>query len=158
MYSPENYMWGWVVYCSGAALILLVFGYLIRNLPIIHLRNVLWLIIAAVLLTPATAYVDDPHLAPAFFVSLYEGIFLADENTGYQRALAPILATLFVATAGYVLVVLGWRLFRRRVVAEKPLKTQSGKDAEEASIEVGQESDSEPEPDVQGAEIRAGRD
>jgi hypothetical protein len=42
--------------------------------------------------TPVTAYPDSPYLAPAFFVSLYEGVLLKNQGMGFQRGLVPILA------------------------------------------------------------------
>ena len=58
----------------------------------------------AVFFTPVTAYPDNPFLAPAFFVSLYEGILLSDREMGFQRGLAPILAVSFIAIILYSFV------------------------------------------------------
>ena len=51
-----------------------------------------------------TAYPDNPHLAPAFFVSLYEGLMIRGSDTGFQRGLAPILAVGFFATFFYIII------------------------------------------------------
>jgi hypothetical protein len=54
--------------------------------------------------TPVTAYPDNPYLAPAFFVSLYEGILLSHKDMGFQRGLAPILAVSFISIIFYSLI------------------------------------------------------
>ncbi len=54
-----------------------------------------------ILLTPETAYRDEPQLATAFLVSLYEGFLVTDSNVSFQRALAPILAVGFFAIVLY---------------------------------------------------------
>tara|TARA_B100001093_G_C26585494_1_gene909210 strand:- start:404 stop:796 length:393 start_codon:yes stop_codon:yes gene_type:complete len=89
MYSAENYFWGWTVYTFGVGCVLSCLWYLLRKVSITSLRHNLLLIAVVFLLTPVTAYQDDSHLAPAFFVSLYEGWVI---ELGFQRGFAPILA------------------------------------------------------------------
>ena len=101
MYTDENYLWGWVAYAAGVLCVLIVMWIFSRKWRFGAIRH-LWLIIASViLLTPVTAYRDDPHLAPAFFVSLYEGFLVTDSDVSFQRALAPILAVGFFAIVLY---------------------------------------------------------
>jgi hypothetical protein len=101
MYTDENYLWGWVAYAAGVLCVLIVMWIFSRKWRFGAIRH-LWLIITSViLLTPVTAYRDDPHLAPAFFVSLYEGFLVTDSNVSFQRALAPILAVGFFAIVLY---------------------------------------------------------
>ena len=73
---------------------------------------------AVVLFTPVTAYRDDAHLAPAFFVSLYEGVLLSGANDGFQRGLAPIIAVLIFALLIYAL---GRFLWAKVFVAKVPV-------------------------------------
>jgi hypothetical protein len=65
------------------------------------LRHLALLMVMTFLLTPVTAYRDDPHLAPAFFVSLYEGLLSSGDNVSFQRGLAPILALSFFVIVFY---------------------------------------------------------
>lgn len=113
MYSAENYMWGWILYCSGVLLMLFVLWYWMRKVSFRHIRHLFLLALAVTLLTPVPAYIDDPHLAPAIFVSLYEGIFLSDEGAGFQRGLAPVLAMLVGVIILYSLLAFAWRILRR---------------------------------------------
>ena len=103
MYSAENYLWGWVAYGTGVTCLLFVLWYWMRNLRFTTIRHLVLLFASVCLLTPVTAYRDDPHLAPAFFVSLYEGLLATGDNLGFQRGLAPILAFYFLAVIFYVL-------------------------------------------------------
>ena len=74
MYSTENYLWGWVAYSTGALCLLFCLWLLVRKIGIAAIRHSILLLALVALFTPVTAYRDDPHLAPAFFVSLYEGL------------------------------------------------------------------------------------
>ncbi|HAZ95520.1 MAG TPA: hypothetical protein DCW94_07535 [Porticoccaceae bacterium] len=103
MYSAENYLWGWIAYGTGVTCLLFVLWYWMRNLRFTTIRHLVLLFSTVFLLTPVTAYRDDPHLAPAFFVSLYEGLLATGDNLGFQRGLAPILAFCFLAVIFYVL-------------------------------------------------------
>ena len=113
MFSAEDYLQGWIVYCVGVACILIFFWLLMRKSTWTIFRHLSLLSMAVLLLTPVTAYRDDSHLAPAFFVSLYEGILQTDVDMGFQRGLAPIIAVLLFAFIFYGLFRLLWgRLFR----------------------------------------------
>ena len=120
MFSAEDYLQGWIVYCIGVACILLFLWLLLRKSPWTTVRHLLLLLSAAVLLTPVTAYRDDSHLAPAFFVSLYEGVLQSGSDMGFQRGLAPIIAVALFAIIFYGLLRLLWsRLARRTGQAKK---------------------------------------
>ena len=120
MFSAEDYLQGWIVYCIGVACILLFLWLVLRKSPWTTVRHLLLLLSAAVLLTPVTAYRDDSHLAPAFFVSLYEGVMQSGSDMGFQRGLAPIIAVALFATIFYGLLRLLWsRLARRTGPAKK---------------------------------------
>ena len=71
------------------------FWLLIRKIASHWVKHVLVIVFLAVFFTPVTAYPDNPYLAPAFFVSLYEGVMLGGKEAGFQRGLAPILAFSF---------------------------------------------------------------
>ena len=117
MYTAEDYLQGWIAYSIGGLFLLSFLWYLLRNLRFAVVRHVLILTAAAFLFTPVTAYRDDAHLAPAFFVSLYEGVLLSGANEGFQRGLAPIIAVLVFALLIYAVGRLLWA----KLFASKPL-------------------------------------
>jgi len=104
MYSTENYIWGWIAYSAGVLCLLSLFWLLIRKLTISWLRHLLLLFFMVLFFTPVTAYPDNPYWAPAFFVSLYEGIMLNGQDMGFQRGLAPILAIGCLSSITYLLL------------------------------------------------------
>ena len=131
MFSAEDYFFGWLAYSMGGICLLYCLYYLLRKLRYASVRHVLLLIAAAFLFTPVTAYRDDAHLAPAFFVSLYEGVLLKGADDGFQRGLAPIIAVLLFALLVYGLLRPLWLKFivpRFARVAKDP--NQSDKSAE----------------------------
>ena len=134
MFSAEDYLQGWIVYCIGVSCILLFLWLVLRKSPWTIVRHLLLLLSAAVLLTPVTAYRDDSHLAPAFFVSLYEGVMQSGSDMGFQRGLAPIIAVALFATIFYGLLFLLWsRLARRTGPAKKgATKTRRPSESREA--------------------------
>lgn len=115
MYTAEDYLQGWIAYSIGGLFLLVFLWYVLRNLRYAAVRHILILTSAAFLFTPVTAYRDDAHLAPAFFVSLYEGVLLSGANEGFQRGLAPIIAVLVFALLIYGVGRLLWaKLFGSR--------------------------------------------
>ena len=86
MYSTESYVWGWIAYSAGRFVFLSLFWLLIRKIASRWVKHVLVIIFLAVFFTPVTAYPDNPYLAPAFFVSLYEGIMLSEKKPGFSVA------------------------------------------------------------------------
>ena len=119
MFSAEDYLQGWIVYSIGVACILLFLWLVMKKSAWTTLRHLILLLCASVLLTPVTAYRDDSHLAPAFFVSLYEGVLQSDADMGFQRGLAPIIAVALFALIFYGLLRLLWRRLGRASPARK---------------------------------------
>ena len=100
---------------SGAVCLLFTTWYLLRSLRFSSIRHVFLILASVFLLTPVTAYIDDGHLAPAFFVSLYEGL-VANPATGFQRGAAPIVALMTVSLLLYtVLRLVVWQFKKRRM-------------------------------------------
>ncbi len=126
MYTVENYHWGLVGYYFGCLLIMLYLWRFRALIPGRHFRSLLLLLIASVILVPVTAYTDNSYLAPAWFVSLFEGFTEATEE-GYLRAALPIA----IVYAGSVIVYFIWAMlgFRRN----KPVTESS--DTEELAEE-----------------------
>lgn len=103
MYSAENYLWGWVAYSAGALCLLFCLWLLVRKIGIAAIRHIILLLATVALFTPVTAYRDDPHLAPAFFVSLYEGLLASGDDMAFQRGLAPIMAIGVISMLFYLI-------------------------------------------------------
>lgn len=119
MFSAEDYLQGWIVYSVGASCLLLFLWLILRKSRWVTIRHLLLLLAAAVLLTPVTAYRDDSHLAPAFFVSLYEGVMVSGADAGFQRGLAPIIAVAVFAIIFYLLIRGVWGIIARRSASGK---------------------------------------
>ncbi|MEH6529652.1 MAG: hypothetical protein V7718_06905 [Porticoccus sp.] len=101
MYSAENYLWGLVGYYLGCLLILLYLWRFRKLIPGRFFRSMFLLFVTAVILVPITAYPDGHYLAPAWFVSLYEGLTEATEQ-GYLRGAKPILICYLAAVCLYI--------------------------------------------------------
>lgn len=110
MYSAENYFWGWISYSFGVLCLLFCLWYLIRGFRSSALRQSILLVATVFFMTPVTAYYDDFHLAPAFFVSLYEGLLL---DSGFQRGFAPILAMVIITLTFYGSARVLWGKMKR---------------------------------------------
>lgn len=124
MYSAENYLWGWVAYSAGALCLLFCLWLLVRKIGIAAIRHIILLLATVALFTPVTAYRDDPHLAPAFFVSLYEGLLASGDDMGFQRGLAPIIAIGVISTMFYLISRLIIRRIRKSSNTAAPEQTQ----------------------------------
>lgn len=103
MYSAENYLWGMVAYYFGAALVLFCCWRFTRWIGWQWLRFGLLVLMAVLLLMPFTAYPDMDFFAPAWFVSLFEGLTKATEQ-GALRAGVPLLVAEIVALVVYITV------------------------------------------------------
>ena len=114
MFSAEDYLQGWITYSIGAGCLLLFLWLILRKSAWATVRHLLLLLSASILLTPVTAYRDDSHLAPAFFVSLYEGVMVSGADAGFQRGLAPIIAVVIFALIFYFLVRFLWTFISRK--------------------------------------------
>lgn len=123
MYSAENYHWGLVGYYLGSVL-LIMYAYRFRKiLPGRHFRNLLVLLIAVVILVPIKAYIDSDFLAPAWFISIFEGLTEEPEQD-YLRGLQPIMVCYLVAVAIYIL----WAIFGPRRAKEVSQETAQDKE------------------------------
>lgn len=120
MYSAENYHWGLVGYYLGSVL-LIMYAYRFRKIvPGRHFRNFFVLLIAVVILVPIKAYMDSDFLAPAWFVSIFEGLTEESEQA-YLRGLQPIIVCYLVSVVLYIF----WAIFGpRRAKAVKEEREQ----------------------------------
>ncbi len=125
MYSGENYLWGIVGYYLGCILLLMFLVRFKDLLPGRHFRNHLILFIAAVILVPIKAYPDMNYLAPAWFVSLFEGL-TGPDDMGFLRGAQPIITCYLVASACYILAMLLGVFKRRDTEREEGMLESSG--------------------------------
>lgn len=95
-----DYILAYLVYFFGASAVIFGFWMMFSSAKAKYLRDVSIIFIAVLILTPIDAYIGEEYLAPAFFVSIYEGIILKG-NYGFQRGAAPIFALLAVVLLLY---------------------------------------------------------
>ena len=95
-----DYILAYLVYFFGASAVIFGFWMMFSSAKAKYLRDVSIIFITVLILTPIDAYIGEEYLAPAFFVSIYEGIFL-NGNYGFQRGAAPIFALLAVVLLLY---------------------------------------------------------
>lgn len=128
MYTMENYYWGLVGYYLGALLLILFVCHFRKIVPGRHFRNLLVLLIAAILLVPMSAYLDSSFFAPAWFVSIFEGI-TEEAEQAYLRGLQPIIVCYLVAVVLYMF----WAIsdYRRARVKKQKHKEYSEQEHDE---------------------------
>ncbi len=95
-----DYIFAYLVYLFGACAVIFGCWMMFYGSKAKYLRDITIIFIAVVILTPIDAYIGEEYLAPAFFISMYEGVFL-DGDYGFQRGAAPILALLAVVLIMY---------------------------------------------------------
>ncbi len=104
MYSTEEYLIGWLVYIFGVACVLSCLWYLLRGSSKRIFVQCIMVTIMVFLLTPIESHRDTSYLAPALFVSFYEGLTGVNDEPGVERGLAPILAITVLALSLYGIV------------------------------------------------------
>ena len=104
--TTKAYLWGWFAYLVGTGGVLFVWWWLTRSLGVwgkVPLRIVL----TALLVTPWSVSPEHDEWAPAWVVTLFDG--LAQEDISLWRAGGPLLAMLVVA-----LIVAMFEVWRQR--------------------------------------------
>ena len=126
MYSAENYFWGWVAYTTGATCLLVCLWFIIRGRLSGIIKQSILLVFAVVLMTPVAVESNKPdaHLAPALAVGFFDVLTQPDEENGFQRSFAPVLAltvlTLFMLII--VRLVLA-KMGKRPRVSDRPVNS-----------------------------------
>ena len=124
MYSAENYLWGWVAYSLGVTCLLMCLWFFIRGLASGITKQIILLVCAVVLMTPVESHRDDPHLAPALAVSLFEISTQSEDDTGLQRSFAPVLALTILSLSVFIIVRLTFAKMRKRPpVSDRPVNS-----------------------------------
>lgn len=109
MYTDENYLWGLVSYYLAASVLLFCCWHFRKIIAWRYLRHLLLLLVAIFLLLPIKVTPELHYLAPAWFVSVFDGLTSAPE--GFSRAGVPLLITYLVAAVLYIPVI---AYFRKR--------------------------------------------
>lgn len=108
---PEAELSLWT-YVGGSVLVLILLYWVLKILPK-ALRGIVWILSAAILLTPGSAMGEAGGTAPAIIDAFYH--LLMGETALALTAMLPILA---VAIAGLVLVAI-WQLLRAILLARQ---------------------------------------
>lgn len=108
MYSMENYIWGLVVYALGAGIVFWYSTWLLGHLRYRHIRNVLNLLVFALVFTPIQPYAEQSFLAPAFVTLVFESMLLGSEEEPL-RGLIPIFFVYGLLIFGYVVYAWCWQ-------------------------------------------------
>ena len=75
-------------------------------------------------MTPVESHRDDPHLAPALAVSLFEISTQSEDENGFQRSFAPVLALTILSLSVFIIVRLTFAKMRKRPpVIDRPVNS-----------------------------------
>ena len=129
--TEAQYFWGWITYLVGATGCLFSLWFIVRRWhPRIH--RMLMLISAALVYIPWPVKTGEPFLAPAFLVSLYDGLGLG-VDTMWRSGQIALIAAVAACVIGLLLPV------RKKPVKKKattknisqPKRPNSGKQRKE---------------------------
>ena len=111
MFSTEEYVLGWLFYLSAAIGLLVVCWRITRGIAHLpHIRQLLRLSIAVLLLTPYTVAENSSYLAPAWATIGLEILF--SEVNSFWRAGGPLLVIWCIITALYCLATVTYGVFK----------------------------------------------
>jgi len=113
MMTPEDYLLAWSLYLGACAVLLIATWRLTR--PFWGwLRDLLRVVVAVLLLTPASVDLEGGHLAPSMFVVAFELLTAPEGGTGPVLAVRLLLFAIFGVIGAWALRLLGWWLLGRR--------------------------------------------
>lgn len=111
MYTEQEYLYGWLIYLLGVAVIVACGWWLTAAIRFKELRQLLRLTAIVTFLVPWYADPDLEYLAPAWLIAAFEGLF--ESGDAFWRAGTPLLTALAVAI-GVALLVQIISTFRKR--------------------------------------------
>ena len=112
MFSFEEYLLGWFFYLAAAIGLLSVFWRITQARPShFHVRQLLRLSMAVLLLTPYFVDENTHYLAPAWAVSGLDVLF--SEADGFWRSGGPLLLIWCTATVLYLLIIGAYHLLKK---------------------------------------------
>jgi hypothetical protein len=101
MFSPQEYIIGWCLYIIAVVGLLVVFWHITRHIPWFYFKQSLRLIVAALLLLPASVEDAAAYWAPAWIKGFLQLVF-----GGGMEAFIPIGINLLIAALGALLTYL----------------------------------------------------
>jgi len=117
MFTIEDYITGWFIYMGLIIGVLAVFWWLTRSIPWLHFKQVLRLLVSAILLAPVSVPETASLWAPAWIVGALELIFGGVE--GFMPIGKVLLTAIAVALAVYIPLAVIVAVIRRKK-QEKP--------------------------------------
>lgn len=126
MQTMSDYIMAWSIYLVSAVAVMVVF-WRFTDAFWVWLRDALRVMLAVVVLTPASVDGTQAHLAPAIFVVVYELLTAADGGLGPLVGVRLLLIAAFAVLAAWALRFLWNRLVasRQRTPAEPPSTRRS---------------------------------
>lgn len=112
MYTQQEYLYGWLFYLLGVAIVLLAGWMMTAPIKWKALKLTLRLSAVVIFLLPWYANDDMGYLAPAWIIAGFEGVF--DGPDAFWRAGRPLLIALSGALLLAAIASLGVALKRRR--------------------------------------------
>lgn len=95
MYTQEEYLYGWLLYLLGVAMLMFCGWVLTAKINKKEVRHLLRVSAAALLITPWYASAELDALAPAWIIAGFEGVF--EGGAAFWRAGGPLLISLSTA-------------------------------------------------------------
>lgn len=117
MFTFEEYLTGWLIYMGLIVGVLGVFWWLTRRIPWLYFKQILRLVVSAILLVPVRVPETADLWAPAWIVGALELIFSGVD--AFMPIAQALLIAIGIALAVYALLVL-FKLFIFRKKQEHP--------------------------------------
>jgi len=112
MFTFEEYLTGWLIYMGLIIGVLAIFWWLTRAIPWLHFKQVLRLIVSAILLAPVAVPETTSLWAPAWIVGALELIFGGVE--GFMPIGIVLLTAVGFALAVYVPLAIAIAVIKRK--------------------------------------------
>ena len=112
MFSAEEYLLGWLLYLSAVAGLLTVCWRITRNvLSRYHIRQLVRLSVAILLLSPYLVNNESHYLAPAWAMAAMDMLF--SDGMAFWRAGGPLLVIWCITLFLYGLLTLIYRILKK---------------------------------------------
>lgn len=117
MYTEQDYLYGWVFYLLGVALVMLCGWILTVRIKWPVIRHLLRLTVASILLVPWYASNELDYLAPAWLIAVFEGVFEGGE--AFWRAGSAVVGAVILVWVVYAVAATGAWYVRRNTTAQE---------------------------------------
>lgn len=130
MSSSQEYLFSWGMYLLSVLGLMIVWWRMTGWVRPPVLRNILRVSALVALLTPYPVPDQESFLAPALMMTFLEGLFY--EAYGFARAGIPLILAVIIANIVYLVIDLGWQMFRRKRAAGEDGPAPGSHDEESA--------------------------